>query len=1732
MQNADNDKNFVFQALDWDYYHTEDDEDRKSFVIQIFGQTKEQKKVYLEVTNYEPFFFIEVSSIWSNRILETLVDEIKKNMKARKEDEDGMVTWENASDGLISAKPVEKYKFWGFTNYKKFKFLQLNFRDFDTMKICERACKRYYKLPMVKRLIKLELFESNIIPILRFMHIRQLEAMGWISIPKNKLDTNTDLKSCCDINYSVKWTNVDHQEDYSISKFTIMAFDIECTSGDGSFPQPERDSDKVIQIGATLSKYGEDDVYEKHLLSLGETADIEGVHVQWFDTEQELLVAFTKLLRKINPEIITGYNIFGFDFTYLKKRADYLAQQMDNASGKRFINNFTKMSRIITEKSEWKEAKLASSALGENILRYFKMTGRVIIDLMKTIQANPAWKLSSYKLDYVAANFIRESITSLTRDQMRTSKDSVDTIKPLDIDKLSSDQEKNKKMSKIEKEKEKKKIEQLKSNLQKDKEYWKIDTKSTFGLQKGNFVTICYNDGVLEEKYDNGAKFPIIEFGKNHIIIEGTIDPSEFLNKGYKVFWTQAKDDITPNDIFTKFKGTPEDRAVVGKYCIMDCILCNKLMAKLQIVTNNIGMANVCHVPLNYLFLRGQGVKIFSLVAKKCREFNHLIPVIKKKFKDDKDKDKDKNNKSQKDKDKKKVKNTDELDDKALNNFTRDLTYKNYDPEVSDDEEDDGYEGAIVFEPDPGVYFEPIPVLDYASLYPNSMILRNLSHETLVMDDKTYGNVPGYRYHKIQYKKNSGQWVTCKFAEKIEKNGEEKIKGIIPKILIYLLTTRKKYKKLMNEATDPFRYFIYDGLQQAYKVTANSLYGQTGAGTSPICMKEIAASTTATGREMLKYSKYFVEAIYSKLINLALTDKTAFFEKMNEEFMYFPTEMDIIDIDGEKRTIHVNTDENDTIPDSKFIRKGIGYEKKYEFPRDIKIWGNVLKEILALEQSDKITFKEMLYTSVYKNISEEKIYDKFKNIWKQLKIENSIQLKNDLISKIMKMKNDHKIEFFDHLTIILEIKGWFKILDKLNSMPPFERTKFRKEMEGCIFSKKGYTVKRLYEKFNSVWNEVEITNSKQLDNEVMEVIENFSETTQNTFIDNLETTIDEMGYNNKQEMFEKFYETMHNLLDGYSIDAKIIYGDSVTGDTPLLMRKNNKEIYIDTIDNLGKTWEYDELSGKYMDCNIDYEVWTETGWTKINKVIKHKTNKKIYEVITNSGYVKVTEDHSLLDVNGNRISPNDCQASDNFDKTGTNLLHSFPTFSDEDIKLPKSFPNEIVTKFSDINNLKRKKDQCGSITTNSQLEALQYYYLFKSNDYNTYFMYQDGDFSNAVDKKNKGVFEVHYRKFQFYKARGCKISKNQIVGIMHIPYKKEQWVYDLETENHHFHAGVGEMIVHNTDSVFFCPHIKDNETGELLKNDQSLRISIIMGIWGSILITTLCPPPMAQEYEKVLWPFIIQGKKRYVGNLYEKDPTSFKQKCMGIELKRRDNAPIVKIVSKGIIDKILNERDPEGAYDFTREILKKIITGQFPIDKFIITKTLKGNGLTKDERILESRKPKEKRTYAERTRIVHAVLADRMADRDPGNRPLSNERIPYAYIETKIKPILQGDRVETPEYINKNNLKIDYLFYVTNQIMKPAKRFLDLITNNAGALFKDYIFREENRKNGVMPMTYYTDKNGNNHDFDQFLDDKKISSKDKLVLKKPSKVAKKKKNSGIKNNSSKIISGSSGFVNF
>ena len=97
---------------------------------------------------------------------------------------------------------------------------------------------------------------------------------------------------------------------------------------------------------------------------------------------------------------------------------------------------------------------------------------------------------------------------------------------------------------------------------------------------------------------------------------------------------------------------------------------------------------------------------------------------------------------------------------------------------------------------------------------------------------------------------------------------------------------------------------------------------------------------------------------------------------------------------------------------------------------------------------------------------------------------------------------------------------------------------------------------------------------------------------------------------------------------------------------------------------------------------------------------------------------------------------------------------------------------------------------------------------------------------------------------------------------------------------------------------------------------------------------------MIWNMKKTFLPFCLLSKKRYVGILYEEDPNKGKRKEMGIVLKRRDNAPIVKDIYGGVIDILMKEQVVHKAVDFVKKSLQDVVDEKFPQTKLVITKAL------------------------------------------------------------------------------------------------------------------------------------------------------------------------------------------------
>ena len=871
----------TFNTIDWTDYDIEMEDDTYSdseeeaehyYNIETYGRTKDDKSVFLRINNFQPYFYVEIPLEWKKTQLETFIEMVRKNV------------WPNKyKKCLINYSLKKRYKLYGFRAGKKYKFIRLEFNSINGMRRYQYAFNKKIPVPGFRKAKKYEVFETNIPPLLRFLHNNDINASGWVTISKyTKLPSkmyNTDYAIETD------FINVKKLEDTSIAKLKILSFDIECTSGDGNFPQASRDEDKIIQIGSTFSRNGEEKCYYKHIITLGSCDPIEGADVESYESEKKVLMAWQKLILREDPDIITGYNIFGFDEIYIRDRSVKFGLDSLSLPKKKRFGIF---GRIKNKMEEFKEMSLSSSALGDNKLKYYNITGRVQVDLFKVVQRD--FKLKSYKLDLVAEHFLSGIVKFINGNQLV-----ITGVKDIEV---------------------------------------------------GNYIKLEL-DGCT---FNDGEKFKVLNMKDDTI----TLNKEVKIKKYKKLKWGLAKDDVKPSDIFRLQKGSSADRKIVAEYCIQDCALVNKLMARLCVVTNNIGMSNVCSVPLSYLFFRGQGIKIFSLVAKYCRMYRYIIPVKKKPPPTCGGNKHSKN---------KKIKGWNEKWLKCTK-CNKDFCCKECKKECNHlcEKVNEGYEGATVFPPDIGFYKRPIAVLDYASLYPSSMIMKNLSHETYV-DNPKYDNLPGYKYWDAEYRNNDGSMTKCRYAQK-----EDGSLGIMPTILDKLLKQRKETKRLMKLEKDNFKKSVFDGLQLAYKVTANSLYGQMGSSVSPIYMKAIRIYNFNWKRNVrickeymenifppivmniYKYTKNNNDIELKKLFDKELIPKlnnSEFIQKLKDSIQLIINKCSI-----EPKTVYGDTDS--VFIDFEFkLSDGSYYENKeaLEFAIELgKIAGNLIKSRLLQPQ--------------------------------------------------------------------------------------------------------------------------------------------------------------------------------------------------------------------------------------------------------------------------------------------------------------------------------------------------------------------------------------------------------------------------------------------------------------------------------------------------------------------------------------------------------------------------------------------------------------------------------------------------------------------------------------------------------------------------------------------------------------------------------------------------------------
>lgn len=341
-------------------------------------------------------------------------------------------------------------------------------------------------------------------------------------------------------------------------------------------------------------------------------------------------------------------------------------------------------------------------------------------------------------------------------------------------------------------------------------------------------------------------------------------------------FLNEKKIEMDYKDLFAMCKGAPADVARVAEYCVQDCMLLVLLAIRLQVFASNVEMSRVCHTPMELLVTRGQQVKVINQLVW----HGHRMEAVPTKF--------DRYNGSY-------IMNT---------------------PKFFSGGKDDTYEGATVIDAKAKYYTRPVATLDFMSLYPSIILAHNFCFSTLVQDDRHLG-VKGVTYVTIDVppsgvdaalqkaranhsarpgKKEKSELLaaearlhattkTYTWARSMHGGAGE---GVIPLMTRALLSARKAAKKKMAEAgrrcekaradaaaaaddaasraalerleKAEVEKAVYNARQLALKVSANSIYGFTGAvKTGRYHCLAVADCVTYRAREMLHYTVEHVQ---------------------------------------------------------------------------------------------------------------------------------------------------------------------------------------------------------------------------------------------------------------------------------------------------------------------------------------------------------------------------------------------------------------------------------------------------------------------------------------------------------------------------------------------------------------------------------------------------------------------------------------------------------------------------------------------------------------------------------------------------------------------------------------------------------------------------------------------------------------------------------------------------------
>ena len=387
-------------AYDWNVIDADIDTDTTA--IHCWALDKNSDPYLLRFRDFPVFCFIELPMYVNNRYQQwsrSYVDHFIKDLSFRLGDH-----------APIRYNLHYTNKIYYYRNNIKYPMIQVCFTTLEAMNHCCNLLKRPIKTNMWGP-ISCNVYETKIPLYRKLLTVKNTKFAEWFKIQGTKVEDGMNI-STLENEYIVSWNSMiplTPEECLGwVTEPGRLAIDIECYS-DRHLAMPDKHNAKhvVYIISCVYEKFNQERT--RYAIVLGPCDQIpeerlSNCHIINVNTELELHHAFAEVVRITDPEIILGYNIFGFDYPYMDTRL------------KRVLQDWPQMGRIIGKKAVLEGNPWESKAYGKMAINMLVMDGRISLDMMPIIKRDH--KLDQYNLNFVSKHFISETKHDVSPQEM------------------------------------------------------------------------------------------------------------------------------------------------------------------------------------------------------------------------------------------------------------------------------------------------------------------------------------------------------------------------------------------------------------------------------------------------------------------------------------------------------------------------------------------------------------------------------------------------------------------------------------------------------------------------------------------------------------------------------------------------------------------------------------------------------------------------------------------------------------------------------------------------------------------------------------------------------------------------------------------------------------------------------------------------------------------------------------------------------------------------------------------------------------------------------------------------------------------------------------------------------------------------------------------------------------------------------------------------------------------